>query len=67
MGGMPSAHRIALKKLLEHVEMRIAQDEARIVRATSDAEREKLVEEIADLHLRRDDLLSALMGDGEPK
>jgi predicted nucleic acid-binding Zn-ribbon protein len=65
MGGMPSAHRVALKKLLEHVSQRIAQDEAKLLKITGDDEREKLIEEIADLHVRRNDLMDALGGDGD--
>ena len=49
---MPSAHRNAIKKLLESIEKRIAEDEARLLRATSDDERTKLVEELADLQVR---------------
>jgi phosphoribosyl-ATP pyrophosphohydrolase len=60
---MPSAHRIALKKLLDTVQQRIAEYEARIVRATNDEERAKLVEEIADLHVRKSELMEALAGE----
>jgi hypothetical protein len=60
---MPSAHRIALKKLLDTVNQRIADDEARIVRAGSDEERVKLIEEIADLHVRKNELIASLVGE----
>jgi hypothetical protein len=60
---MPSAHRISLKKLLETVTHRIAADETRILKATNDEERTKLVGEIADLHVRKVELLDALSGE----
>jgi predicted nucleic acid-binding Zn-ribbon protein len=63
---MPAAHRIALKKLLDHVTQRIAQDEAKLLKVTGDDEREKLIEELADLHVRQNDLMDALGADGEP-
>jgi hypothetical protein len=62
---MPSAHRIALKKLLDHVVQRIAQDEAKLLKVAGDDEREKLIQELADLHVRRSDLMDALSGDSE--
>jgi hypothetical protein len=61
---MPSAHRNALKKLLENILERINRDEARLLRATNDEERTKLVEELADLHVRQKELMDALVGDG---
>ena len=61
---MPSAHRIALKKLLDHVTHRIAQDEAKLLKVTGDDERERLIEELADLHVRKSELMEALSGDG---
>ena len=61
---MPT-HRIAIKKLLDVVERRIAEAEARIVMASSDDERTRVVESVADLHVRRHDLMAALL-DNEP-
>jgi predicted nucleic acid-binding Zn-ribbon protein len=59
---MPSAHRVALKKLLDAVKQQIAKDEAKLLRVASDDERTKLVDEIADLHIRRDELWESLNG-----
>jgi hypothetical protein len=53
---MPGAHRIALKQLLDVVEQQIAQADRRMLKATSDEEREKLVQTLADLHVRRSEL-----------
>ena len=57
---MPSANRNAIKKLLESIKQCIARDEARLLRATTDEERTKMVDEIADLHVRHDELMDAL-------
>ena len=62
---MPSAHRNALKKLLESINQRIDEDDVRMLKATTDEERTKLVEELADLHLRRAEIMDALSGDGD--
>jgi hypothetical protein len=62
---MPSAHRLALKKLLENIGERITVDEARLLKATSDDERTKLVEELADLYVRQKELRDVLLGDGD--
>ena len=62
---MPASHRLALKKLLDHVKHRIEQDEAKLVGTTDDEERAKLIEEIADLHVRKHELTEALIGDVE--
>jgi hypothetical protein len=63
LGAMPSAHRNALKTLIESIKQRIAKDEAALLRATTDEERTKLVGEIADLHVRHDELMNALSGE----
>jgi predicted nucleic acid-binding Zn-ribbon protein len=60
---MPSAHRVALKKLLDTIKQRIAQDEAKLLKVATDDERTTLVDEIADLHIRRDELWDALSGE----
>jgi hypothetical protein len=62
---MPSAHRNALKKILAATEQQIA--EARLLKATSDEERTKLVDILADLHVRQKEMIDALTGDGESK
>ena len=59
---MPSAHRIALKKLLEATEKEIQRGEARFLKATSDEERDKLVEILADLHVSQSKSRAALLG-----
>ena len=60
---MPSAHRLAIKKLLDHVTQRIHQDEAKLLSVKDDQEREKLVGEIGDLHIRQKELMDALSGE----
>lgn len=62
---MPSAHRNALKKLLASIEKRIGEDEARLLKAANDEERTKLVEELAELQIRRKEMKDVLLGDGE--
>ena len=61
---MPSAHRIALTKLLETVNHRIAQREGALLNPKDDDERLRLIEELAGLAVRKDDLIEALSGDG---
>jgi hypothetical protein len=63
---MPSVHRNALNKLLAVVKRRIHEDEVKLVRAGSDEERDQLVEELADLHMRQKEIMELLVGDGEP-
>jgi hypothetical protein len=60
---MPSAHRIALKNLLDVVQEKIANADRCMLNATSDEEREKLVETLADLYVRRDEMLEAIRGE----
>jgi vacuolar-type H+-ATPase subunit B/Vma2 len=60
---MPSAHRVALKKLLDVVEQKIAQADRRMLNAASDFEREMLVQTLADLHVHRGELMAALRGE----
>ncbi len=60
---MPSVHRNALKKLLQSITQRINQDEASLLNTIGDDERDKLIEEIADLHARQKELMDALRGD----
>jgi hypothetical protein len=62
---MPNAHRIALKKLLKHVDQRIARDEVQLLAVTGDYERGNLIQELADLHVRQGELISALGSDGD--
>jgi hypothetical protein len=64
---MPSAHRNALKKLLASIKQRISDDEARLINARDAGERAKIIEEIADLKLRQQDMLRTLAGDGDGK
>ena len=59
---MPST-RNALKKLLVAVEQQIADAEAHIMKTTSDEERTTLVDKLADLHIRQNDLKAVLVGD----
>ena len=54
MGSMPSAHRNALKKLLA-------------VTATSEEERTKLIDLLADLHVSQNETRAVLLGDDQPK
>ena len=63
MGAMPSAHRIAIKKLLGVIDERIAADEARLISMKNADERDKLVDEIADLVIRRKELMDVLAGE----
>jgi hypothetical protein len=63
---MPSVHRNALNKLLAVVEQRIHENEAKLVCAECDEERARLVEELADLHVRQKEIMELLIGDGEP-
>jgi hypothetical protein len=62
---MPSTHRIALKKVLDGIGAQIAKDEARLLTASDDEERAKLIDEIADLKVRWQEVLDALSGDGD--
>ena len=63
LGTMPSAHRIAIKKLLDVINKRIADDEARLMCMKNADERDKLVDEIADLVIRRKELMDVLAGE----
>jgi predicted nucleic acid-binding Zn-ribbon protein len=62
---MPSSHRLAIKKLLDHVTERIDRDEAKLLAVADDDAREKLIEELADLHMRQKELTDALIGNLE--
>jgi hypothetical protein len=64
LGPMPSS-RNALKKLLDATEQQIAQAEARLMKATSDEERAKLVETLADLHVSQKETTDALTEGGQ--
>jgi hypothetical protein len=61
LGAMPS-FRHAPKTLLDATLQQIAQDEARLMKATSDEDRTKLVETLADLHISQDESGDALRG-----
>jgi len=63
---MPSAHRNALKKLLQSIADRIREDEARLLKC-ADGEREKLIQELADLYMRHREIKSVLLGDVDDK
>jgi predicted DNA-binding protein YlxM (UPF0122 family) len=63
LGAMPSAHRIAIRKLIDTCDKRIADDEARLLAVKNDDEREKLVDEIGDLMVKRKELMGALISD----
>ncbi len=63
---MPSAHRIALKKLLEVTEREISLGEVRLLKAQSDEEREKLVQRLADLHVTQSQTRAALLEEDQP-
>ncbi len=63
---MPSAHRIALKKLLEVTEREIALGEVRLLKAQNDEEREKLIERLADLHVTQSQTRAALLEEDQP-
>ena len=65
MGAMPSSHREAIKKLLDHITQRINLDEAKLLGVTDHEERLKLVEEIADLHVRIKELMDTLTGEAD--
>lgn len=56
---MTTSHRLAMKKLLDTTNERIAADEARLLTELSDNERAQLIEEIADLYVRRKELMDA--------
>jgi len=60
---MPTAHRIALKKLFATIGKRIKADEARLLDPMSDEERNRLIQEIADLKIRHRELKQALVAD----
>ena len=60
---MPSTHRIAIRKLIDAIDKRIADDEARVLTVTNDEERNKLIGEIGDLMIKRKELMDALVGD----
>ena len=64
---MPSAHRNALKRLLANIERRISEAEARLLEATSDDQRTKLVNQLADLHISQKDIKAALIGDNHDR
>jgi hypothetical protein len=64
---MPTAHRNALKKLLASIKQRISDDEARLITAHDADVRAKIIEEIADLKLRQQDMMRTLAGDGDDK
>jgi hypothetical protein len=53
MGGMPSTHLIVLKKLLATIEQRILDAERCFLATTTDEERERLIDTIAELHLKQ--------------
>ena len=60
LDAMPS-HHIALQQVLAGIEKQIAVDEARLVRSTTDGEREKLIEEIVDLKVRQAEVRGMLL------
>jgi hypothetical protein len=60
---MPSS-RNALKALLDVTVQKITQAETRLMKATSDDEREKLVETLADLQISQKEIIDALTEDG---
>jgi hypothetical protein len=64
---MPSVHRNALKKLMETIKRRIHDDEARLLNAADDAERTKLVAELAELHIRYKETRDALLGEDDAR
>jgi phosphoribosyl-ATP pyrophosphohydrolase len=61
---MPTSHN-ALKTILEGIEKRIAEDEARLLGAATDQDRTRLIEEITDLKMRQKEIKHALLGDGD--
>ena len=63
---MPSAHRIALKKLLASTEQRMAEFQRRLLSTTDDVERTKLIDKLAELNITRDNLRAVLTGEDEP-
>jgi hypothetical protein len=58
-----ASHHAALKKILEGIEKQIAVNEVRLLRAASDEQSSKLVEEIADLTIRQKEVKDALLAD----
>ena len=58
---MPSAHRQALKQLLETIEQHIKQGEARLLITLHDDERHKLIDNLVELQVRRESIKGALM------
>jgi hypothetical protein len=58
---MPS-HRIAMKTLLASSEQQILALERQLLRTTSDAERSKLIDKLANLHITQENLKAILAG-----
>ena len=57
---MSSAHHEALKKVLAGIEKQISADEERLMRSDTDQDRERIVQEIADLKVRQREIRDTL-------
>jgi hypothetical protein len=57
------AHRKALSQLLANTEQEIIILERRLLSTTDDAERAKLIDKLADLHIASESLKASLIGD----
>jgi hypothetical protein len=61
---MPSSHRLAIQTLLAAVNKRILANETRLLSIAGGPEMSELVDELAELQIRKNELRDALMDGG---